>query len=481
MNYLAWTANLGVVPLLRLAAFLLAPIAFFFALRRFSVTAVLEAINISLNDSQLISKLKTLTIRLLFVKAIVIACGAKTYSNEVQDIIMAKGEQKELILENVKNFSVGNKDVISFKFNSRKNTLLIKGKQIGFSDLIIWSKKKQIKYSIYVLSKEKLLKSYQIAETLKNLNLQIDIKGPVMNVSGGVGPINDYLYLHQIKRQYPGHLFFKVTLTSELKNLIVGKIYEELYNLGLKKFSCKNDGLEIDCFYEGKTDGKYLKQLEELYFVKLIEKESSLKRKNYLLKLKLFQLERTDGQELQFGLDQIQAKVEDFFQLDVKKIIQDNFVFLKEENTELSTLAEPEIIVNLNHEQTIEIGSEIPFQNLDTRNQQVISTTDWKFAGLKIKTKIDEFGGKIKITYETEFTRPSEGAISGSREKSSLIISPGENVKVFKIGFQTLGKNSRGIPLLNKIPILKYLFESKSDQQTYKEIYGYLKFEEFKK
>jgi type II secretory pathway component GspD/PulD (secretin) len=51
-------------------------------------------------------------------------------------------------------------------------------------------------------------------------------------------------------------------------------------------------------------------------------------------------------------------------------------------------------------------------------------------------------------------------------------------LKIFQIGFQTTEKNRQGIPWLSDIPIIKHLFESKSDQKTYKQIYGYVVIEE---
>jgi type II secretory pathway component HofQ len=131
-------------------------------------------------------------------------------------------------------------------------------------------------------------------------------------------------------------------------------------------------------------------------------------------------------------------------------------------------------VVNLGTPQTIEIGSQIPYQNIAQQGATVIAPIDWKFAGLKIKTKVTESYGKILLDYETEFSRPVDKAISGSREISSALLDVGVPMKIFQIGFQTTTKDRQGIPLLSDIPILKHLFESKSDQKTYKQIYGYV-------
>lgn len=91
---------------------------------------------------------------------------------------------------------------------------------------------------------------------------------------------------------------------------------------------------------------------------------------------------------------------------------------------------------------------------------------------------ITESYGKLLLDYETEFSRPVEQAISGSKEISSVLLEVGVPMKIFQIGFQTTSKNRTGIPLISEIPILKHLFESKSDQKTYKQIYGYVVLEE---
>ncbi|MGE3611124.1 MAG: pilus assembly protein N-terminal domain-containing protein [Bacteriovoracaceae bacterium] len=493
MNYLAlvafafgaaasWTANFGVVPLFLLAAFLLAPIALCLALRRFSVTAVLDAIHISLSETQYLSNLKLLNLAILvfFVKIFLFLPRASFAQTNVSDLILAKGEQKELTFQGLKNFSVGNRDVISYKFNPKSGKLLVKGKKVGFTDLVIWSKSGKQTLSLYVLSKQKFLKTFQLADALKNLNLSIDIKGPIMTASGVLTDFSDYLYLQKIKGQFQDQVFFKISLESKLRNHIIGQIYKKLYSNGFNTVSCQADFLDILCFYEGQNNLDLLKQLASFYRVSFISQDSRLRHKNYRLKLKLIQLEKLDGREIQVGLDKLQAKVSDLFEFGIRKLIDENMVFLTKSEMDLSTLAEPELVVNLNTPQLIEIGSQIPYQNIAQQGSTVIAPIDWKFAGLKIKTKVTESYGKILLDYETEFSRPVDKAISGSKEISSALLELGVPLKIFQIGFQTTSHSTQGIPLISEIPILKHLFESKSDQKTYKQIYGYVILEEVK-
>lgn len=476
----SWIANLGVVPLFLLAAFLLAPDALWCALRRFSVTAVLEAMGISSRNSLKVSSLKLLNLTrcLVIVKVFLVLPAASFAQNVPQlspsDVILAKGEQKELTFESLKNFSVGNPEVISYKFMPKTGKLLLKGKRVGFTDLVVWKKSGKEVISIYVLSKQKFLKTFQLADALKNLNLTIDIKGPIMTASGILSDFSDYLYLQKIKGQFQDQVFFKINLDAKLRNHIIGQIYKKLYANGFSSVSCQADWLDILCFYEGETNAEYLKQLASFYRVSFIKQDSRLRHKNYRLKIKLIQLERMDGKEIHLGLDKLQANVADLFINGIRKMIDNNVVFLQKSQMDLSSLAEPEMIVNLNTPQLIEIGSQIPYQNIGTQGSTVIAPIDWRFAGLKIKTKITESYGKLLLDYETEFSRPVDQSISGSKEVSSALLEIGVPMKIFQIGFQTTSKSRQGIPLISDIPVLKHLFESKSDQKTYKQIYGYV-------
>ncbi|MCM2350416.1 MAG: pilus assembly protein N-terminal domain-containing protein [Bacteriovoracaceae bacterium] len=419
-------------------------------------------------------KLLNLTTSLLFVKVLLSLPVAANANVSPSDLILAKGEQKELPFSALKKFSVGNPEVISYKWLPKTGKLLVKGKKVGFTDLVVWSKEGKEVLSLYVLSKQKFLKTFQLADALKNLNLTIDIKGPIMTATGTLTDFGDYLYLQKIKNQFKEQVFFKIGLDPRLRNHIVGQIYKKLYANGFSSVTCQADWLDLMCFYEGQNNQTLLKQLADFYRVSFIEQDSRLKYKNYRLKLKLIQLEQMDGREIHIGLDKLRASVFDLFEFGMRKLIDDNMVFLTQSKMDLSSLAEPEIIANLNTPQIIEIGSQIPYQNIGVQGATVVAPIDWRFAGLRIKTKITEAYGKLLLDYETEFSRPVDQAISGSKEVSSALLEVGVPMKIFQIGFQTTSKGRQGIPIISDIPILKHLFESKSDQKTYKQIYGYV-------
>jgi len=147
---------------------------------------------------------------------------------------------------------------------------------------------------------------------------------------------------------------------------------------------------------------------------------------------------------------------------------------LAESHLNLSTLAEPEALVRLGKPHLIEVGAQIPYQNLNQGQGIVLAPIDWRFAGLRITTMLEERDGQLALDYETEFTRPGENGISGSKEKSSLLIRPGECYRLFQIGYRSEGLDRTHLPGLKDVPLLRVLFGSRTKHSNYKRIEGYL-------
>jgi hypothetical protein len=479
MNYFTCTANLGVVPLFLSAAFLLAPIFLCLFLRRFSVIPVLEAINLSPKQLiQLSTQFLTLVTQNV-KKMMLIFLIIFTNRSMAIDIILAKGEQKELFVQNLSNYSVGNREIIATRIISKGNKLLIKGSKIGFSDLIVWQNKTQIEYKIYVLSKANYLKTLQIAESLKDLSLVINLKGPIIEANGTIERFDDYIYLNQLKKKYRDYLFLKITLNANLRNYILKNVYKSMFKNGFSHTTCSAELLEITCHYEGDNKNiALLKDLEERYAIRLIEMTPINKSKNFRIRMKILQFEQSDGREASLGLYQLRAKVEDLFQYGLSSLISQNIVALADSSMKASTLAEPEYLITIDHSNMIEVGAQIPFQNIGNSGSAIIAPIDWRFAGLKVKTTLKNHLGKLLIDYETEFTKPQEKGISGSKEQSSLIVEPGVHYKAFQIGYKAENNEKSTLPGMLNVPILATLFGSNTTTTTFKKIEGYIVLEE---
>jgi len=487
--FVAWIANLGVVPLFLLAAFLLAPAFFFFLNLLFVVTHVLETIyklpyrNRSISSFYNNFKPYFLPIKSSCVKGIFLCILLMTprtlllASENTEDIILAKGQTQELNLSTIEKFNIGNKDVVSYRFNEKTKKLLIRGAQLGHSEILIWNKDKSLKsYQVYIISKHQEAKFLHLAELSSHFGLSAKILIPHLKISGTINKLATYLNYKKLLLQNDGIILDEVKLSSELRNKIFANIYSRFFEDYKESINCQDEYSTITCFYpENESPSESLKKyLIQKFQVIFIHKNNQQLKVNYQLKMKLIQLEQLDGEDLRLGLEQVSGNLSDFLSIPIEKIVQKNQVLLSQKKVRLSTLAEPQTLIRSQTPAEMQIGADIPFKSTSVNN---LTTTEWKFAGLKIKVELENLGDQLKINYEAELTQPSNdssgvASIGGSKEKSSVVIPLNKAVKIFQLSLRTDGKSTDQLPFLNAIPILGELFKSKSNQSNYKTITG---------
>jgi len=350
---------------------------------------------------------------------------------------------------------------------------------MGFTDLIIWTQSgKKLVYQVYVLSKTKQLNILHLAKTLKSIGLKTSMAGPLIIVTGTINDLSDYLLLLKWAKDFKQYLHLKVQISKNLKKKIMGIISSYISPFLYAKLPCHTDSLKIVCII-GKEDGpdpSILKYLSKTYNIVFLNYKRP-KTKNYSLKLKIFQIEKQNGETIGFNLDQSSFFLGQIFKIGLRKFFKKNDVFFTNNKVQVNTLAEPEILLTLGGRSIIEIGAEIPYKQVDKND---IPHTKWKFAGLRIKTKLKKSGSRYLLEYETLISRPkNSNSISGNREKSTIILDLNKPIQLFQIGFKTEGSNKEGIPFLGHIPILSSLFGTSSTQSTYKKVTGLILLEEY--
>jgi Flp pilus assembly secretin CpaC len=485
LNY-SWIGNLGVVPLFLLAAFLFLPdLAFLFFLL-ILVTCVFELIIFSsLKFKVYFQSSIFLATWKPYVKAIlatlVIFSQCKSYALASRAHILGRGEQKTIYQGQMSHYSVGNKEVISVKYLKSDKSFYVKGKSVGFSDLVIWKGQKRVgKYQIYVLSKKKQLETLQVADLLKKTDLRFEFENGPIIISGKVKNEADYLLLHKLIKQNKDSFIVQGGLTRKLRNHLIAKVYRSFMENNYLNISCSAHFIHIHCYLNSDIEVIKNKMLEweDLYFIKFITMGTQNQLQNYKVKLRLVQLERLDGNEISFGLDKINSTASDIFNEGTRALIKNNLISLNQNQIKLSTLAEPETILRFNSKASIQLGADIPFSFPSQNGQVIINEQKWMFAGLKLSLELKEKSGRVYLNYETQFTSPVQDTISGSKESSSLFLSPGTPIQIFKIGLRTEGKGKSRLPVLSRIPLLGKIFESSNSQNNYKHIYGFLTLEE---
>lgn len=484
INYLAWIANLGVVPLFLLVAFLLAPALFFLAALLFSVTLVLETMTKLL--SQLAIKLlfyfrryflptfgQSVKINIYVLGVILSLKSTISLAAEANDLVLGIGEIKILKLNTNEKFLISNKEVVQSKPNPAQKELLIKGKMQGMSEVLIIGPKAKTVYKFMVVNKITDLKISALAMRFEHIGLTSKILGNKISVEGEITNAKTYLDFYKLNENDP-EIIKNFTIHPQALKSILGITYKKLLVENINYAKCNFENNELICvtpdYLEPSLDQKNL--LTKTLGIKWIKSSPNLII-NYQVKIKFVQFEQLDGKEIRLGLDSINSNLNELFHSPILKIVEKNSVLLNEEHLNISTLAEPVINTNLRTETLISLGSDIPYHAYD--QQKNSTSTSWHFSGLKIKMKLEAVNDQVKIEYETELSKPNsdvQSGSSGSKSKSSLVVKLNSASTLFEISMKTTNQDSSELPLLNKIPILGNLFKSKSNSENYKKIYA---------
>ncbi len=487
-----WIANLGVVPLFLFSAFLLAPAFLAFLNLLFVVTHVLETIGKLLYNRNFDSGINTNIYSLLTLKSfkpfflpIKSPCvkGFFTflvliYSTPIvmsKDLVIGKGESLTLPIFPLRQFSIGNKEVLTYKFHEKTKQLLIRGARIGNSEVVLWKKDQDAPelINVFVISKIQESKILQISEAIRGLGLDCEMGLPHLRVKGLINDKAQFLTFQKFLKKHSDILIDETTMDWNLKKQLMTEVYLILLNDYKDQTKCSFSGSQLRCFYpsnEKISDGLKA-NLEDTFGITFVESSAQKQNQNYWYKIKIVQLEQLDGEEIKLGLEELNTTIGEILKLPLNVIVEKNTVLLNQKKVSMSTLAEPSGIIRPLTAAEFQVGAEIPFQfsNKDGSTTQ----TQWQFAGLKIKLDIENLGEQIKASYDTELTKPSgetNGSISGSKGKSSIVVNLNRPIILFQMLLKTEGAGVNQLPYLNRIPIIGELFKSKSSQSNYKTI-----------
>ena len=512
----AWIANFGVVPLFLLAAFLLAPAFFFFLNLLLFVTHVLETIRqllYSYNGEIHISgrRLNTIKFNLaqysgfkpsfvpifhpcvkgivgLFPLIIFLAAplSAQTLKETQKDFIIAKGESFTLPLPTMKKFNVGNKEILSYRFDERKKELIVRGAKLGHTEILVWNQGQAgaSKHQVFVISKIQEAKYLQLAELLGSLGISTQMHIPHLKTAGEINSLKQFIQYKKIEAKNRDIILDGMTINTQVKNEIIAQIYHAFFNDYKENIRCDVSLSDIQCSYPSNDPPSETlkKQLSEKWGVRFVERSDQRSLKNYSFKLRLIQLEQLDGEELRLGLEQLSASLGDLIRLPLRTVVEKNAVLLAQKKVKMNTLAEPQGLIRPMSPAEFQIGADVPYQSVSANG--MVAQTQWQFAGLKVKIKIENMGDKIRVDYETELTRPSPGSngsqvsISGNKEKSSIVLGLAEATQMFQVSLKTDASGVDQMPFLHHIPLLGELFKSKSSQSNFKLITGIIEISE---
>lgn len=415
---------------------------------------------------------------LLVVKGIsLIAAPSYSLAAEIEakEVFLGRGEQIELQLPELKSFSIGNKEVIKHHFRSAKKTIIIKGRSIGFSDMVVWkTNKEKITYRFYVTSKKEQLKKMERLQALKDTNLKVQVSGELTFVEGEILTIREYFIVKSLQKQNAKDLAFNLTIAESLRNSIYKAVYSSFLSEGAEYISCSTLGFNINCEFISGSDKnteseKNLAEKYDIIFKNLFNKKLS---ENYHLKFSFYTMEARSSQDLSSGLDKIQANLA---MLNEKSslVLQTEDIFAQEQDISSKFTSTQSLKIIIGDPFNLRIGSEVPFRT--KVEDEVI--TQWRFSGLQIKGKLKVKNENIFLTYESELSTPTDEGISGPFGKSTISLGDLSPQVLFSLRLNGENQQNQGIPLFKNIPILKNLFQTETSSLQHKMVICILEIE----
>lgn len=477
-----WTANFGVVPLFLLAAFLFEPLVF--ALRRLIIFVLFVHDAITHSD-----KIKKAVLYLpdtaRYVKAIFrvltllfLWCDVSLSKNNEETLILAKGEQIEIKVNGLTKFSIGNKEILSTKIESRNKSIFLKGKTMGFTDLILWETKNTRHFLVYVISKKHHLDQAKISEIFPPPRWNVSFEGDDLSLRGQILFTNEWNIIQKLILQGYRLRIDDVTLHHSIRRRILKNTYSKLKNMGLENYQCYISEIPyVDCILKRSLNTQELTALrEQLQFHRFISKNTLESPKNIRAKLKIIAFDIQEGQSWDKGFDYIKGNLHQLIHGSFYQMIKNNPVLFKSLWNHAQILSEPEFSILPPSEAQFSAGSEIPY----THNNESESVTSWKFAGLLVSIKIEKSTkpNEYTVTYSTELTSPQDQIIQGHKQSAKMLIGNNSNVLLFDISFQAISALDTGLPFWNKFPILKDIFGSKENVRTRKKIMALMHLEQ---
>ncbi len=454
-----WIANLGVVPWLRLCALRFCPDFVLFADFLIFVIRVFETITLLLcphlsylfSNRSLVLAINHTCVKVMFL--ILSQLVIFPIEASIKSIYLKKGEFYSLPSSNITSFSTGNIKVIKVKLIHKQNTLLVKAIKKGSSDLVLFSPKRQQILRFHVgISKQNT--SYP-------------------NV------LKTWLEYQQIKQRQKSPPV-TTTINHPLKQVILNKIFVLLFQQGINDFQCENSGLQFFCFYDGsqpihKSVRSYL---ESTIFIKLIPRNVN-HNKNYQLSFRLVLLEANNSKSIRLGMQTILGDLKTLFNQGLSSLLNNHQQLLSKESLLISSLADEKIIIRAGKTNELSFGSKVSYQETVIQDQKTLMRRKWLFTGLKAKFKVFQEDGLLYLSYLNSFSRPiGPENMTTNRQKGTTHLVLNRAIKFFEISYLATRKQQEELPLLGRIPLIKYFFSARQTQQIHKKISGFLTIKE---
>jgi len=334
-------------------------------------------------------------------------------AQEKQAIELVIGQQKIIDVDSPQRIAIGNESVADVYLTSNRKQVLITGKGVGTTDLIIWDRdgnKETRRITVWEKDPKAILE--ELKQLLAEIEgIQIKVVGPNVLIEGELFKQADLYRFNQVIKSYP-NIISLVRVNPRLRQMV-----------------------EVDVRIV-EVDEEVLKDLNPFPLVATYEFSGPPSVSQYSI---------TTGF--------------DFSKLNI---------WIKEGKARM--LAKPRLIVVSGEEAKFFAGGEIPYQV--SQGNLGATTIEWKKYGmnLNIKPTIDP-SGNVELSLHAEFSNPdwtnNIGGVPGLFTRwaqTNLLLQKGETAIIAGLLQQNVYKSTKRVPVLGYIPIINWFFSASSTQ-----------------
>lgn len=392
-----------------------------------------------------------------------------------QEIELAKGEQYKIIVPLGARFSVGNPEVIRVKPSTTPDgeaSLLVQGKSLGYSDLILIQEPRDRVYKFQVFAKKSAAFAREVQTMVAAMpGISVEKRGSQWVLQGEAQRVSDLNKILALSARQPGKISFVGSLSNEAALAAQNELRAQLQASGIVGVEVRAVGKYV--WIEGKVSQRREKEIAESIARTILpsiqshievpfEAGSTIK-----FQVRIMEAIRSHGDATGFGWS---TDIPKLFQvhkhfLKANFSLESSFQFLGKQGL-LRMLSKPMIYVNEKGKAELRVGGEIPIK-IKTRNRQAVS---WKPYGLNLVIEVPGHTNgltRAKITVEMSDLDYSNAiddlpGIRVNRMETTVDLTSGKTVFLSGLLQSQRQSNNQGIALLKEIPILGELFQSRN-------------------
>ena len=390
---------------------------------------------------------------------------------EKPPLIIGHGEQRVLNIPELKRYSLGANVVRSVTLPGQRETLLLKGVQVGISDLWVWKQDGSAEHRTIQVEPLHSEKNKNLQKTLSRLEeVEIIYLGPGVVLRGQVYSTSEASKINAAVKAFPKEVQDETELSESLLQNALAKTdawIAKTKNQNQIQATVEDQNLWIrGAVADPVKKAAIEKQIRSIFSAAKLE-ITSLPDISPVVHFKVFLLEIRKSKFHSLGISW-PAQQQNAFKItssSIKEALQlDLAIQALEGEGAAKILSNPEIAVRAPGEAELFAGGEFPVRTTTQYSSQV----NWKPFGLTLKLKISQVAGDIaRLDIATEvshlnpnITNDPVPGLNANRMKTQVDAKFG--IPLFLSGLLQEGvrEQARGLPLLKRIPILGLLFSS---------------------